>query len=161
MKLEKSKMSSYGIFRVTQTNPIALVAPLVVVGAVWLVHNWAEEDALEMSASMSDSGPFEKSDHGLVLFDLPNIDREPSKVNMNGLTNILPLLQKYEVSPLRGFLPQRDPLQSLSGKYEKWEDLVKNVSDLILAKQIRTLIDRLPVIVLMSSSHKPSYEGHI
>ena len=92
-------MSSYGIFRVTQTNPIALVAPLVVVGAVWLVHNWAEEDALEKSAGIDDSGPFEKSDHGLVLFDLPNIDREPSKVNMNGLTNILPFVAKVRGEP--------------------------------------------------------------
>lgn len=137
------------IYRMAATNPVAPLLAFGVVIVVGLVSNYGGEDALEKSTSrdeLNDLAPFNKSDHGLVLFDLPNIDREPCKVDVNGIGSIITVLHEYEVSPLRGFLPHRDPLQSLSGKYEKWEDLVKNVSDLILAKQIRQLIDKLPVI---------------
>ena len=121
--MQKLEMSSHAILRCVRDHPLALAAPLVIAATAWVVNNWDKEEALEDMSKSNDRRTFGKSDHGLVLFDLPNIDREPSKVDINELASIMNVLHKYEVSPLRGFLPHKDPLQRLSGKYEKWEDL--------------------------------------
>jgi hypothetical protein len=65
------------------------------------------------------------------------------------IDDLLLLLKKYDVSPQRGFLPTRDPLQRLSHeKYYLWEDMADDLPKLLGARlgQVREPLSRLPVI---------------
>lgn len=49
----------------------------------------------------------------------------------------------YQVDPVRGFLPSQDPLRRLPPDFETWEGLATQLSDLLLAGRLRTVIDNL------------------
>lgn len=52
-----------------------------------------------------------------------------------GLETILSHLAHYKVDPIRGFLPQNDPLQRLTyARYHIWEDLGDDLSKLLVRK---------------------------
>ena len=59
---------------------------------------------------------------------------------------ITPLLQQFDVHPLRGFLPESDPLQRLPDLFSPWEELIAELSALINAGIIRQNIEQLPLI---------------
>jgi indoleamine 2,3-dioxygenase len=67
----------------------------------------------------------------------------------SGIDDILALLKQYDVSPQRGFLPDKDPIQRLPHeKYYIWEDLADDLPKLLSARlgQVREPLSRLPII---------------
>ncbi|KAF2822120.1 indoleamine 2,3-dioxygenase alpha type [Ophiobolus disseminans] len=59
----------------------------------------------------------------------------------------LPRLSDYDVSPQNGFLPDEIPLSILpDAYYQPWETVVRNFQSLILAKQLRRIVDALPIL---------------
>eukprot|EP00602_Paraphysomonas_sp_CaronLab_P000143 CAMPEP_0185028784 /NCGR_PEP_ID=MMETSP1103-20130426/14774_1 /TAXON_ID=36769 /ORGANISM="Paraphysomonas bandaiensis, Strain Caron Lab Isolate" /LENGTH=666 /DNA_ID=CAMNT_0027563311 /DNA_START=1 /DNA_END=2001 /DNA_ORIENTATION=- len=79
---------------------------------------------------------------------IPSLEREKIQV-FSGIDDILAILEKYDVSPHRGFLPNKDPLQRLPNeKYYLWEDMADDLPKLLGARlgQVREPLCRLPVI---------------
>ena len=77
-----------------------------------------------------------------ATWSLPHVNREVH------ISEVHEILNRYQVSPTRGFLPHSDPLQRLPEKYKQWELLSKDLSGLILARQVRHLLQKLPVIAI-------------
>lgn len=57
-------------------------------------------------------------------------------------------LARYEVDPVRGFLPSRDPLARLPAAFDAWEATAAQVSELLLAGRLREALDQLPEVDL-------------
>jgi indoleamine 2,3-dioxygenase len=55
------------------------------------------------------------------------------------------LLHEYDVDRERGFLPATDPLEKLPREFEAWERVAPRVSALLLAGQLRSTVEALPV----------------
>ena len=69
------------------------------------------------------------------------------KLNGEGLEHVLALLKKYDVDPVRGFLPSRDPLQRLPyARYHIWEDLCDDLPKLLGARLGKVLFLTLKYI---------------
>ncbi|RLV88377.1 Indoleamine 23-dioxygenase [Meyerozyma sp. JA9] len=67
-------------------------------------------------------------------------------------------MEKYDVFPDTGFLPQEFPLERLpQAYYQPWEDLVNNLPALILAKKIRPLIDQMPKLDTSQLANEREY----
>ncbi|MFE9686738.1 hypothetical protein [Streptomyces sp. NPDC006285] len=49
----------------------------------------------------------------------------------------------YEIDPVRGFLPARDPLERLPHRYEPWEQLTAKLPQLMGAGRARDVVSRL------------------
>lgn len=58
----------------------------------------------------------------------------------------LPELRRYDVDPVRGFLPPEDPLDRLPAGFEPWDELAPKVPALLDAKRFRASIDAMPVL---------------
>ncbi|KAG0743338.1 hypothetical protein G6F57_008318 [Rhizopus arrhizus] len=57
------------------------------------------------------------------------------------------LLEKYDVSPITGFLPSKPPLKRLSNEYfAPWENMMDDFNDLLLAGKLREKIHKLPLL---------------
>lgn len=70
----------------------------------------------------------------------------------------VPRMEDYEVFPESGFLPEKFPLEKLPQEYYKpWEDLANNLPALILTKRIRSLIDKLPVLLTDALTNTAEY----
>ncbi|KAG0895110.1 hypothetical protein G6F34_008519 [Rhizopus arrhizus] len=53
------------------------------------------------------------------------------------------LLEKYDVSPITGFLPSKPPLKRLSNEYfAPWENMMDDFNDLLLAGKLREKIHK-------------------
>lgn len=62
-------------------------------------------------------------------------------------TSSLPVdLAVYRVDPVRGFLPDSDPLRRLPSRFDIWEDTANDLSALIMNGQIRKTLESLPVL---------------
>ena len=57
-------------------------------------------------------------------------------------------LARYEVDPVRGFLPSRDPLARLPAAFDAWEATAAQVSELLLAGRLREALEQLPDVDL-------------
>jgi indoleamine 2,3-dioxygenase len=55
------------------------------------------------------------------------------------------MLRDHEVDPERGFLPAQDPLERLPEAFAPWEAIAPRVSSLLLAGQLRAVLEALPV----------------
>ena len=55
------------------------------------------------------------------------------------------LLREYDVDPVRGFLPAADPLEVLPAGFEEWERVGRRVSGLLVAGQLRSTLEALPI----------------
>ena len=118
--------------------------------AVWLLKPRGSSSSQELEAkngSVKESSSGSDGDIIAATWSLPHVLRENNKVEA-GDSDIEHILKRFEVSPTRGFLPHSDPLQKLPAKYRDWEVLSQDLSGLILARQIRHLVDNLPVISL-------------
>jgi hypothetical protein len=60
--------------------------------------------------------------------------------------SIRQILLDYDVSVERGFLPDVDPLLSLSGKFSAFEECVTNIHNYASNNTIRSKILELPVV---------------
>lgn len=58
----------------------------------------------------------------------------------------IPRLEDYGISPITGFLPEKQPLGRLPEQYSCWEAAVSDLPALIHTKQIRAVIDEMPVL---------------
>jgi indoleamine 2,3-dioxygenase len=79
---------------------------------------------------------------------IPTLEREKVQY-FSGIDDILSLLKQYDVSPQRGFLPDKDPIQRLPHeKYYIWEDLADDLPKLLSARlgQVREPLSRLPIV---------------
>lgn len=57
------------------------------------------------------------------------------------------ILHRYGISARNGFLPDSVPLSQLSDPYySPWEELVKELPDLLESREARNKIDALPVL---------------
>ncbi len=58
--------------------------------------------------------------------------------------DISPYLQTFQVDPVRGFLPSRDPLKDLGGGFEAWEEAVQVLPNWLEDHEAREKLLRLP-----------------
>jgi indoleamine 2,3-dioxygenase len=52
----------------------------------------------------------------------------------------------YQVDPLRGFLPARDPLERLPAAFEAWEYVAADVPALLMSGRLRSTLERMPLL---------------
>jgi hypothetical protein len=58
------------------------------------------------------------------------------------------LLEKYDVSPITGFLPSKPPLKRLSNEYfAPWENMMDDFNDLLLAGKLREKIHKVIIMI--------------
>ncbi|KAI8824514.1 Indoleamine 2,3-dioxygenase [Fimicolochytrium jonesii] len=70
---------------------------------------------------------------------------KPKEPNGNVLT--VPKLADYDIHPITGFLPSDPPpLRRLPEKFEPWETVLDELSDLLLAGKLRVTVARIPEI---------------
>ena len=70
----------------------------------------------------------------------------------------IPRIEEYGVSPQTGFLPLELPLQCLPHPaYDRWERIINNFQSLLLARRLRNVIDRLPVIPAAHLETEPEW----
>lgn len=63
----------------------------------------------------------------------------------------IPKLEDYDISPKTGFLPEELPLEKLEDPYyAPWEQIAQNLPALILTRNLRGLVDKMP---LLSTDH--------
>ncbi|MEO8452815.1 MAG: indoleamine 2,3-dioxygenase [Gemmatimonadota bacterium] len=55
-------------------------------------------------------------------------------------------LSAYDVDPVRGFLPVRDPLERLPAPYEAWDELARALPGLLVKQGFREAVARLPLL---------------
>ncbi len=55
-------------------------------------------------------------------------------------------LSAYQVSAVRGFLPDRDPLQSLPDYFSPWERTAARLPALLMAGRLQAVLEQLPVL---------------
>ena len=60
---------------------------------------------------------------------------------------IVDALAEFEVEPARGFLPSPDPLERLPAPFEPWEDIAHDLPKLLVARRVRPVLDRLPILL--------------
>ena len=89
---------------------------------------------------------------------LPMAPRDPRLIKLvnrgfdfesQGIEHVTAILRKYDVDPVRGFLPKQDPLQRLPyARYHLWEDLGDDLPKLLGARlgQARDPLQQLPVL---------------
>jgi indoleamine 2,3-dioxygenase len=59
----------------------------------------------------------------------------------------IPRLEDYDISPKTGFLPEELPLERLEDPYyAPWEQIAQNLPALILTRNIRAMVDKLPLL---------------
>lgn len=66
--------------------------------------------------------------------------------NKPSYTTPLPKLQDYDISAVTGFLPDKLPCLKLPNYYEPWEFVVRNISALMLADNLRETVAEMPVL---------------
>ena len=57
-------------------------------------------------------------------------------------------LANYRVNLVTGFLPEQDPLTCLPSYFAPWEQVAKQLSALLMAGKLRTVLERLPILGL-------------
>jgi len=55
-------------------------------------------------------------------------------------------LPRFEIDPVRGFMPTEEPLQRLPPGYEAWDDLGRRLPELLERKRFRAAVAALPAI---------------
>jgi indoleamine 2,3-dioxygenase len=59
-------------------------------------------------------------------------------------TIALPILEDYDVSRVTGFVPYPQPLDALPlPYYEPWEDIMKQLNQLMDSRQLRSRVDQV------------------
>lgn len=58
----------------------------------------------------------------------------------------IPRIEDYGISPITGFLPEKQPLARLPDEYSCWEAAVSDLPALIHTKQLRSIVDKMPVL---------------
>jgi len=118
-----------------------------------------EEELLEQQ-KLGSSG--EVAVRGQQWFQRPiwrlNSAKRENVLQFTHLEATLNILEKYDIDPNRGFLPNTDPLQRLPySRYHLWEDLGDDLPKLLGARlgQAREPLRQLPVIELDSSLKTP------
>lgn len=57
------------------------------------------------------------------------------------------LLQRYDVSPQNGFLPDDIPLQRLNDTYYlPWESVIEDLPNLVATRKIRERVESIPLL---------------
>jgi indoleamine 2,3-dioxygenase len=56
-------------------------------------------------------------------------------------------LDEFELDAQRGLLPLPDPLERLPLDFEPWEDIAQDLPKLLVSRQIRPVLERLPVLL--------------
>lgn len=56
---------------------------------------------------------------------------------------IIPRLEDYGISEKTGFLPEQPPLRRLPEYFEPWEQVVDDLSHLLVAWKLRARIDKV------------------
>ena len=64
-------------------------------------------------------------------------------------------LTDYQIDPIRGFLPPTDPLKALPKEFTEWEQIASDVSSLLVAKRLRTVLDRLKPFDISTLQSQP------
>ncbi len=64
-------------------------------------------------------------------------------------------LAEYQVSPERGFLPTDDPQCRLPPAFSIWEEIAQDLPKLLVANQLRRVIDEMPLISLGDVGRAP------
>lgn len=63
------------------------------------------------------------------------------------IDNPIPVPEAYDVSLRVGFLPEQTPCDALSDPYyAPWQDIAKNLQNLLMCRRLRTMVDNLPVL---------------
>ncbi len=57
-------------------------------------------------------------------------------------------LADYDVDPVRGFLPAADPIEALPPAYAEWDRAGARLSPLLMARQARSVLARLPELAI-------------
>ncbi|KAG5178571.1 indole 2,3-dioxygenase [Tribonema minus] len=93
---------------------------------------------------------------GLCRYDLALPSAEPRCPLVPLSPDTLQLLEKFEVDPVRGFLPSEDPLLRLpQPELQPWEDLVSDLPALLSAAQARLPLSRLPILPITLLETEP------
>lgn len=58
----------------------------------------------------------------------------------------VPDLASYGLSPDTGFLPAHPPLRTLPPAFDAWEAIIADLQPLLLAKRLRTAVEKLPLL---------------
>ena len=61
-------------------------------------------------------------------------------------SHALPTLDEFDISEKTGFVPEKPPLTSLPNHFSKWENAVGRLSKLLQEKQLRKVVEGLPVL---------------
>jgi hypothetical protein len=115
-------------------------------GAGVLDGQIGHEDVISITADYARRGQL-WSKHPSWVLDAPR--QSNAKIYGVGVGHVIAILKKYDVDPVRGFLPSQDPLQRLSyARYHLWEDLCDDLPKLLGARlgQARGPLSRLPVL---------------
>src|SRR5262245_22266712 len=64
---------------------------------------------------------------------------------------------RFDVHPQRGFLPEKDPLQSLPSTFDAWEDAALSLPKLLVSGRIRSFIEALPTFPTDQLGGEPEY----
>ncbi len=136
----------YGDYLTVGVTAVAMMAVFWVLSAIISREGSSSVEKEEEGVHEPRRGRSDGGEYMAATWSLPHVVREEGKVEEVLASEVHHILNRFKVSPTRGFLPHTDPLQCLSGKYREWEVLSQDLSSLILARQIRHLVDKLPVI---------------
>lgn len=66
------------------------------------------------------------------------------------------MLRRHKIDPARGFLPEKDPLQSLGPGFDDWERLAAAMPDLLRCRKLRAAVRDLPLLSARTLKDYPS-----
>lgn len=64
-------------------------------------------------------------------------------------------LSDYEIDPKRGFLPVKDPIKALPHQFLVWEQIASDVSSLLTANQLRSVLNQLQPLDVSALQTQP------
>jgi indoleamine 2,3-dioxygenase len=67
-------------------------------------------------------------------------------------------LADYSIDPQHGFLPARDPLDSLDDRFAIWESVALNLSALVMTGRLREAVEHMPELPVDGLTSEPELE---
>lgn len=64
-------------------------------------------------------------------------------------------LKAYDIDIRQGFLPAEDPIEKLPIAYQEWEEIAADFAGLLISRQLRQRLDRLPPLPLNALRTEP------